>query len=177
MKGNITMKEYERVIFDSDSYTYDDAKKFLVEDQGIENPTDDEIQQEIFDCQEIWFKDERMEMHCAGLKCDGKLVGIADMGLWNGRKYGYREYDSFEDILDRCAEYDSFKLYIDRGNLRAILHHHDGTHYVIFREIPPHIDPEKLENAILDDRLQKDEYRVLKNYSRSLRKYFKGYLY
>ena len=78
------MKDFERVIFDSEGYTYDEAKKFLIEDQGIENPTDDEIYDEINECNAIAFKDDRFEFATRDKHIEGTVIAVANVGRWNG---------------------------------------------------------------------------------------------
>ena len=69
-------KDFEKIIFDSEFYTYDDAKKYLIEEQGIENPTDDEIYDEINECNRIAFKDDRFEFACRGKDIEGTIIAI-----------------------------------------------------------------------------------------------------
>lgn len=169
-------KEFKRMVFNSEGYTYDEAKDFLINDQGIENPTDDEIYDEISECNAIALKDERFEFACRSKNVEGEIIAIADAGRWNGRKTGIRLLDSLEDILDFMIRYDSFELYIDRYDLKGIGHHHDGTDYLTFREIKPKFDYEYVEEMFFNINGTEDD-RIQRYYTRSIRKYFKGYLY
>lgn len=169
-------KEFKRMVFDSEGYTYDEAKDFLINDQGIENPSDDEIYDEINECNQIALKDDRFEFATRTKNVEGNIIAIADVGRWNGRKAGIKLLDSLEDIIDFMTRYDSFELFIDRYNLKGIGHHHDGTDYLTFREIKPKFDYEHVETMFFNINETKDE-RIQNYYTRSLRKYFKGYLY
>ena len=169
------MKDFERVIFDSEAYTYEEAKKFLIEDQGIENPTDDEIYNEIEECNCIAFKDDRFEFATRDKHIEGTVIAVANVGLWNGRKDGIKVLQGFEDVMDFMTRYDEFKIYIDRYNIKGIGHHHDGTDYLTFREVHPRYFRDDIEDIFLS--YDGDVDRFVKNCTRSLRKYTKGYLY
>lgn len=169
------MKDFECVIFDSEGYTYDEAKKYLIEDQGIENPTDDEIYDEINECNAIAFKDDRFEFATRDKNIEGTVIAVANVGRWNGRKDGIKVLQGFEDVMDFMARYDNFKIYIDRYNIKGIGHHHDGTDYLTFREVHPRYFRDDIEDIFLS--YDGDVDRFVKNCTRSLRKYTKGYLY
>lgn len=169
------MKDFERIIFDSEGYTYDEAKKFLIEEQGIENPTDDEIYDEINECNAITFKDERFEFVTRDKHIEGTVIAVANVGRWNGRKDGIKVLQGFEDVMDFMTRYDSFKIYIDRYNIKGIGHHHDGTDYLTFKEMHPRYFRNDIEDIFIS--YDGDVDRFVKNCTRSLRKYTKGYLY
>ena len=169
------MKDFERVIFNSEGYTYDEAKKYLIEDQGIENPTDDEIYDEINECNAIAFKDDRFEFATRDKHIEGTVIAIANVGRWNGRKDGIKVLQGFEDIMDFMTRYDNFKIYIDRYNIKGIGHHHDGTDYLTFREVHPRYFRDDIEDIFFSYDGDVDQF--VKNCTRSLRKYTKGYLY
>jgi hypothetical protein len=169
------MKDFENIIFDSEGYTFDEAKKFLIEDQGIEDPTDDEIYNEINECNEIAFKDSRTEFASRDKNIEGTVIAIASVGRWNGRKDGIKVLQGFEDVMDFMTRYDSLKIYIDRYNIKAVGHHHDGTDYLTFREVHPRYFRDEIEDLFLS--YENDVDRFVKNCTRSLRKYTKGYLY
>lgn len=168
-------KEFKRTIFNSEGYTFDEAKKYLIEDQGIENPTDDEIYDEIYECNRIALKDERFEFQSRTKNLSNDIVVIADAGRWNGRKKGIKCLTSLEEIFDFMRQYNDFELYIDRYHLKGIGHHHDGTDYLTFKEIGPKYEFEDLTDVLFNSEngIEKIENKM----SVSLRKYFKGYLY
>ncbi len=165
--------EFMRVIFDTKGYSYDDAKKYLIEDNGIENPTDEDIYEEINNCQSIWINDEQAEFKAISPNVNNKIIVLADVGRWNGRKEAIKFFNSLEDILCFMSHYDDWKLYIDRYQLKGVGHHHDGTDYLTFKEIKSKYNDEMLENFFYEGMFEK----IKDNYTSSLRKYFKGYLY
>ena len=168
-------KEIFRVIFDTKGYSFDDAKNYLIEDNGIENPSNEDIYKEINNCQEIWFNDELSEFKLISPNVNNKIIVLADVGRWNGRKEAIKFIDSFENILHFMSHYDDWKLYIDRYQLKGIGHHHDGTDYLTFKEIKSKYDAETLENYFLN--FENMFEKIKNNYTTSLRKYFKKYLY
>ena len=173
-KYNMT-KDFEKIIFDSDAYTYDDAKKYLIEEQGIENPTDEEIYDEMSECNRIAFNDDRDEFANRGKDIEGTVIVIGDVGCWNGRKDCIKILNRFEDVMNFMTKYDSFKIYIDRYDIKGVGHHHDGTDYLTFREMHPRYFRDEIGDIFLS--YENNVEQFVKNCTRSLRKYTKGYLY
>ena len=63
------------------------------------------------------------------------IIVIADLGFWNGRKQGYKliESGNIKDCLGD-SNCDSCEWYVDEhGDMRFVGHHHDGTHYYLYR--------------------------------------------
>ena len=64
----------------------------------------DENREQLYDrmveTNEIYFEDERENLNC---HVDGDILAIADLGYWNGRNHGYKEYhsDNIRDCLER----------------------------------------------------------------------------
>ena len=76
-------------------------------------------------------EDERYNLNS---NADGRILVIADLGLWNGRKQGYKILGSkISDILYDDADY--IEWYGDGHNIKAIATHHDGTNYYEYRII------------------------------------------
>jgi hypothetical protein len=75
-----------------------------------------------------------------------KILLIADLGLWNGRRSGYQEIGS--NVKD-CfySNNDLPEWYIDKdGDLRCIDTHHDGTNYYIYRVYKENATDEQIDN-------------------------------
>lgn len=97
-----------------------------------------------------WLGDERMNLD---KHMDKKLIAIADLGFWNGRKIGVKVLkDNLNSIFDVLNGYDAVEFYADRYNIHASLSHHDGTHYITFRCVDAK-DIDKLEDKALDGSL------------------------
>ncbi len=68
------------------------------------------------------------------------ILAVADMGLWNGRKSGYKLIKSgnLADCFVEIGSADSASWYIDeRGELCADFAHHDGVNHIRYRAIRP----------------------------------------
>lgn len=76
------------------------------------------------------------------------IIGIADMGLWDGRHHGYKLFgDNIKNILTSDAE--SVEWYADKYDIRCTARHHDGTNYILYRMFKPGVDPAPLLRKIL----------------------------
>lgn len=79
----------------------------------------------------MYLEDERRNLN---IQTDGRILVVADLGLWNGRRQGYKILGSkASDILYDDADY--IEWYGDGHNIRAIARHHDGTNYYEYRVI------------------------------------------
>ena len=77
---------------------------------------------------------------------EGNILLIADLGLWNGRKSGYRIIDNnVGNILSSLSE-GEIEYFADTQTkqVKAVQHHHDGTNYITFREIKPGVNIDNL---------------------------------
>lgn len=73
------------------------------------------------------------------------LIAIADLGLWYGRRTGYKELSNVRDCFYDDADYLTW--YIDRyNNLRCRAIHHDGTNNYLYREWKDNLSYEQKEN-------------------------------
>lgn len=112
-----------------------------------------------------YFYDERMNLDKV---VEGRILVIADLGLWNGRKSAYKIVDSgnIKDILG--FTYDCAEFYGDGYNIRGTEVHHDGTNYYLYRVIR---EDRNIQN-LLDDIYDGKEYTMkkLNYYTKSLYK-------
>ena len=75
--------------------------------------------------------DERANLN---IQLSQPILVIAQLGLWNGIKPGYREIESgnIKDCL--YSNYDFTTWFVDRrGDLRCDDIHHDGTNHYLYR--------------------------------------------
>jgi hypothetical protein len=75
------------------------------------------------------------------------IIVIADLGLWDGRKPGYKMINSgnIKDCLYTEGGYTAW--YVDKlGDLRADAPHHDGTNYYLYRVFRDNISDTQIEN-------------------------------
>ena len=86
----------------------------------------------------IWSDDMSLEAlewarEALNVLLDNDIVVIADLGLWNGRKPGYKVIESgnISDCLVDDSDYCEW--YCDSNNLRCTAHYHDGTNHYLYR--------------------------------------------
>lgn len=115
-----------------------------------------------------YFQDELANLR---VETENRIICIADMGLWDGRRTGYKLCNR---LLSECltvGNYDYNHLYFDGYNVRKTSKHHDGTNYYLFREVKPGVDIDKLCNKLYNNETISKE--MLNRYTRSLRRYVK----
>lgn len=117
----------------------------FLEDEYPEITDEHEQYHLIEDMNMEYLDDERMNLN---KKVDGRILVIADLGLWNGRRQGYKILgNTISDILyDRNGEY--LEWYGDGYNIKATVSHHDGTNYYEYRIIREDRNIDDLLNAI-----------------------------
>ena len=135
----------ECIIWQNFDLHIEDYQDFLSEEYP--EITDENEQMEfIEELNNLYLDDERENLD---IQLNNPILVIADLGLWNGRKSGYRiiESGNIQDILsgNNC---DYCKWYVDGYNVKFTGHHHDGTNYYIYREVK---DMDKID--ILTDKL------------------------
>lgn len=70
------------------------------------------------------------------IELPGMILAIADMGLWNGHRSGYKVLGrNVRDILLPMKDIEYYKWYSNGTDIRADMIHHDGTNRMLYREI------------------------------------------
>ena len=101
----------KHVIWSNLNLNLDDWKEWLLEDHPNIDPDDeDALYRLIVDTNNDYLDDERCNLD---IQLSQPILVIADLGLWHGRRMGYKEIES--------------------GNLRSISIHHDGRNNCLFR--------------------------------------------
>lgn len=77
-----------------------------------------------------------------------KFIAIADLGLWSGRRKGYKLLDSLEEITSIFQ--DNNEVIVDKDGLHISASHHDGTNYVTIYLVNPNKDIEKFCDMVYD---------------------------
>lgn len=130
------IKEHKRVVWQNYDFDLKDWADFLKEEYP--EVEDENKQYElVMDLNDLYLNDERSNLD---IKLDDDILVIADIGLWNGRRYGYKEIHSnnLADCLQFQPSCDYAEWYVDSyGNLRSRQTHHDGTHYLLYRYWKP----------------------------------------
>lgn len=116
-----------------------------------------------------YLEDERANLN---IVLDNNILAIADLGFWNGRKSGYRIMRKNVNAclhIEQSCDYAEF--YCDRYDCKSEQHHHDGTHYITYREIKPGVTETQLNNflaKIYNDTFTRED---VTKYTRSIKPY------
>ena len=153
------------VIWSNRNLDINDWKDFLEEEYP--EVTDEYEQYELISEMNMeYLRDERCNL---SEKVDGRILVIADLGLWDGRRQGYKILDNtISDILyDENGEY--LEWYGDGYNIKATVSHHDGTNYYEYRVIREDRNIENLLDAIYNG--EEINRKKLNYYTKSLYPY------
>ncbi len=125
------MTKGQHVIWSDLNLDYEDWRADL-EEQYPELSEEERIAL-MYDINSDYLDDERANLN---IQLSQPILIIADMGLWYGRRMGYREIKSgnIRDCLYSDRDIDYATWYVDRlGDLRCSAVHHDGTNYLLYR--------------------------------------------
>ena len=146
-----------------------DAREFLAECYPDVELDDSRITDEVYDRIDMWFEDEISNLYRV---LDGRILAIADMGLWNGRRTGYKILgNNLNEVISCGIGCDDKEIYCDGFNVLAKGYHHDGTNYVEFREIREDRNIDTLLDKIYNN--EEVTRKEINYYTRSLRPYVK----
>ena len=144
-----------------------DDYKESCENNDMEYDPNDEyaIYEWMMETNKEYLDDERMNLNKV---VEGRILVIADLGLWNGRKSAYKIVDSgnIKDILG--FTYDCAEFYGDGYNIRGTEVHHDGTNHYLYRVIREDRNIVNLLNDIWDGK--EFTMKKLNYYTKSLYK-------
>ena len=91
-----------------------------------------------------YLEDERTNLN---VQLSAPILVIGDLGLWYGRRMGYKEIASGKicDCLYSNTDYSTW--YVDRlGDLRCDAIHHDGTNHYLYRTYKPGVRQFQIDN-------------------------------
>lgn len=146
-----------------------DSYKECAEINEWDEDTDDEynLWNYIHETLQMYLDDERN--YNLNIPTDGRILAIADLGLWYGRRQGYKILkNKVSDILyDGDADY--IEWYGDGYNIKAIASHHDGTNFYEYRVIREDRNIQNLLDAIYNG--EEITRKKLNYYTKSLYPY------
>lgn len=134
---------------------------------SVESMDDAALIEFLYEENAIWHNDERMNLN---ITTANPILVIADLGLWDGRKTGYKVQRSQNvgDIL-LTHQGDCVTYYADCYNVYCDDTHHDGANHYIFREL---IGPAEKCWPLLNAIYSGNDYSALmRRYSRSILPY------
>lgn len=123
----------------------DDYREFLEANEIDKDPDDEnDLYEYMIDRNNDYFYDEFH--YNLNKEIDGRIICLADLGLWDGRRKAHRILDNNINEIMRCS-HDYVEIYGDGYNIRATDSHHDGTNYYEFRVIREDRNIENLFNG------------------------------
>jgi hypothetical protein len=134
-----------------------------IDDRDPDN--EDDIYNWMVETNSEYLGDEQMNLDKV---VDGRILVIADLGLWDGRKSGYKILDTNIKKIFDIGGFDYAEFFGDGKDIRAKEIHHDGTNYYLYRVIREDRDIDKLLDAIYDG--EEISSQKLNYYTRSLYK-------
>ena len=123
------MTDTDHLIWTNHDLDYEDWR----EDLEAEYPelTEDQRIALMYEINGDYLDDERVNLN---IQLSQPILVIGDLGLWHGRRSGYKEIESgnIRDCLYADTDYSTW--YVDRlGDLRCDAIHHDGTNHYLYR--------------------------------------------
>ncbi len=123
------MSEDKHIIWSNYDLDYEDWRGDL-ETEYPELSEDERISL-MYEINGHYLDDERMNLD---VQLSQPILVVGDLGLWYGRRMGYKEIPSgnIRDCLYSDTDYSTW--YVDRlGDLRCDAIHHDGTNHYLYR--------------------------------------------
>lgn len=123
------MKDDRHIIWSNYDLDYDDWKADL-EEEYPELSEDARISL-MYEINNDYLDDERCNLN---IQLSRPILVIGNLGLWYGRRSGYKEIESgnIRDCLYSDTDYSTW--YVDKlGDLRCDAIHHDGINHYLYR--------------------------------------------
>lgn len=135
------MNDGRHVIWSND-LDYDDWKDYL-EEQYPELSENERIVL-MYEINGDYLDDERSNLD---IQLSRPILVVGDLGLWNGRRMGYKEIQSgnIRDCLYSDTDYVTW--FVDRnGDFRCDAIHHDGTNHYLYRVYRDGVTETQIDN-------------------------------
>lgn len=135
------MNNGDHLIWSDYHLDYDDWKDDL-EDEFPDMSEDERIQM-MYERNNSYLDDERCNLN---IQMSMPIIVIGDLGLWNGRRNGYKDVPSgnIRDCLYSDTDFTTW--YVDRlGDLRCDAVHHDGTNHYLYRAFKPGVSEAQID--------------------------------
>lgn len=110
----------------------DDARERLIDD-GIENPTENQISDMLHEMDSWSWGDETSAM--ASFMKNKTFIAFGTIGTWQGQLEGGVVIHRFNDLYKLWNDCDYIKIYDENGHLHIECSHHDGTNHYELREL------------------------------------------
>ena len=137
------MKDGRHIIWSND-IDYDDWREDL--EEQYPDLTEAERMELMYELNGDYLDDERSNLD---IQLSRPILVVGDLGLWHGRRMGYKEIPSgnIRDCLYSERNIDYSTWYVDKnGDLRADAIHHDGTNHYLYRVFKNGISETQMDN-------------------------------
>lgn len=152
---------------DLDINDWKEGYKEFLEMNDLDRDPDDEdaLYEYMVETNGMYLDDE-----CANLNIptEGRILVIADLGLWHGCKQGYKILGENVNTIFG-THYDYTEWYSDGHNIHATDVHHDGTNHYEYRVIREDRNIQNLLDAIYNG--EEISRKKLNYYTKSLHPY------
>lgn len=149
---------------DLDPDDWRDAYEEELENNGLGQGSESGLQEFMVMMNREYLSDERANLD---IQLSQPIIVIAELGLWDGPKSGYKMIASgnIKDCLYSDEDYNCW--YVDKlGDLRCDAIHHDGTNHYLYRVFKDGVSQsqiDNLQNKIYDGKVTRaDITRVTK---------------
>ena len=135
------MTDGDHLIWSNYNLDLDDWREDLLEEYP--DAGESELYQLMDERNSSYLDDERCNLN---IQMAMPIIIIGDLGLWNGRRTGYKDIPSgnIRDCLYSDTDYTTW--YVDRlGDLRCDAVHHDGTNHYLYRAFKPGVSEAQMD--------------------------------
>jgi len=123
---------------------YEEQRDFY--EEAYPDLSEDERIQLMYEDNAAALEDERANLD---IQLTQPILIVGDLGLWYGRRMGYKEVNSgnIRDCLYTERDIDYATWYVDKlGDLRCDAYHHDGTNHYLYRTYKDSVTEGQIEN-------------------------------
>ncbi len=135
------MNDGRHIIWSND-LDYDDWKEDL--EEQYPELSENERMELMYEINGDYLDDERINLN---IQLSRPILVVGDLGLWNGRRMGYKEISSgnIRDCLYSDTDYSTW--YVDKnGDFRCDATHHDGTNHYLYRTYKDGVSEAQIDN-------------------------------
>lgn len=143
--------------------------EMLKEDGTLDE--DDDGYEACAEINSMYLDDERINLN---IEIPSGIIVLADLGLWDGRRFGYYQHEmhNISDCLYALVRGCSYPTwYVDRYDFKCDEAHHDGTNHYIYRAWKDNISEEQKENFLDKVYRGKATSKDITRYTKSLKPY------